>query len=126
MPFRADATRILVSGLHFTSPNVFASGSCCLMNSIMHLSKVKPSKSYLQGQIALYSTFQGQETASLESSECLQQVLCPFFCSNFFSCGFSTLVIALWHCYLLYRQEWLFKVTFPKLISHLNNFSQNQ
>lgn len=42
---------------HFISPNVFASRSGCLMNSIMHLSKVKPSKSYFQGQTALCATF---------------------------------------------------------------------
>ena len=42
-------------------------------------------------------SFQGQETASLESSECLQQVLRPFFILIFFSSGFSTLVIAVWY-----------------------------
>lgn len=92
---------------HFISPNVFASRSGCLMNSIMHLSKVKPSKSYLQGQTALCATFLPRAGDSISRVLWMSSAgFVAFLYSNFF-------ILWLQHpchcclvscCYFLYRQ----------------------
>lgn len=108
---------------------MFASQSGCLMNNIMHLSKVKPSVSYLQGPswpvccLAFQGVWWGRAT-SIESAEHLQQLSWPFCCCCCYYCFLLWLqhpcqsCLVSYYC-LLYKHEWLCMMTSPKLTIHL-------
>lgn len=113
---------------------VFASLSVCLMNSIMHLFKGKPSTSYLHGPnwpVCCHGAHSGQRLytsmgTSAVAFETLLLLSSPLSgCSLSISAPWVRAGLGSYYC-LLCTCVWLHKMSSPGWILHLCIFLQNQ